>query len=517
MSLIRVSERSCRHVKFNVEALRNISSSAVGAKNCVLFESFAQGAYNKLFLLGFDNGTEAIARIPSPLVGNTHMSTASEVATMEYVREVFGEPTPRVLAWSKTPKLRAAVGSDFILMERVNGVSLEDRWLSTFDADMGTALKDLISFDVQLHGRSFSQVGSLFFKEDVSPELRDRPLYLKEEHNNEPAAEKYRIGPVVDKQYWFSEQVAGDRGPWLDMTSFLQSTCRLALRRAESQAASAASSHPRPSSLLSRSKPHDLPELRRLLQQCISLAPHLNPSEPALTAPRLTHPDLSRSNIIVAPTGAANVLSYIDWQGAMTLPYIQGAILPPAVLYEGDLIPLPDDPFSMPVMPSAMPPELQQQADLELRLAKRHQLTSSVLLRRTPLRLATACVPHAQLLASLPETALRCYADGPQNLRHLVRELCDAWPFETDESTQCPVQLTAADLIRDEDEYPAFMRYQKRRDEFRCHIQCDPDGWMPEEHVDAMRRNWVTARREWDEEETTPFPFQDGMWSFHLT
>ncbi|KAK0229857.1 hypothetical protein EDD85DRAFT_775908 [Armillaria nabsnona] len=211
--LIRVSERSCRDVKFDVDTLCNISSSAVGAQNCVRFESFAQGAYNKLFLLGSNNGTEAIARISSPLVGNMHMSTVSEVTTMEYVREVFGEPTPRVLAWRRTPKLRAAVGSDFILMERVNGVSLEDRWLSTFDADMGTALKDLISFDVHLHGRSFSQVGSLFFKEDVSPERQDRPLYLKEELNNEPAAEKYRIGPVVDKQYWFSEQVAGDRGP----------------------------------------------------------------------------------------------------------------------------------------------------------------------------------------------------------------------------------------------------------------------------------------------------------------
>ncbi len=187
----------------------------------------------------------------------------------------------------------------------------------------------------------------------------------------------------------------------------------------------------------------------------------------------------------------------------MTLPYIQGAILPPAVLYEGDLIPRPDDPFGMPVIPPDMPPALQEQAELELRLAKRHNLTSSVLLRRTPLRLAPACVPHAQLLASLPETAPHCYADGPQNLRQLVRELCDAWP-------QCPVQLTAADLTCDEDEYPAFMHYQKCRDEFRFRIRCDPDGWMPEEHVGAMRRNWVAACREWSEEEAAPFPFQDG-------
>ncbi len=59
----------------------------------------------------------------------------------------------------------------------------------------------------------------MFFKEDVSPELQSRPLYLEEKDNEEPAAEKYRIGPVVEKQYWFNEPVEGDRGPckWLGL------------------------------------------------------------------------------------------------------------------------------------------------------------------------------------------------------------------------------------------------------------------------------------------------------------
>ncbi|PBK85287.1 hypothetical protein ARMGADRAFT_1087474 [Armillaria gallica] len=140
----------------------------------------------------------------------------------------------------------------------------------------------------------------------------------------------------------------------------------------------------------------------------------------------------------------------------------------------------------MSVMLPAMPPTLQEQADLELRLAKRHQLTLSVLLRRVPLHLATACVPHAQLLASLPKLLPAVMQTVPKT---------------------CVISsLTAADLTRDEDEYPAFMHYQEHRDGFRCRIQCDPDGWMPEEHVDAMRRNWVAAGREWSEEEATPFP-----------
>ncbi len=37
------------------------------------------GSYNKVF----ENGTEAIARIPCALVGNVRKATAREVATME--------------------------------------------------------------------------------------------------------------------------------------------------------------------------------------------------------------------------------------------------------------------------------------------------------------------------------------------------------------------------------------------------------------------------------------------------
>ncbi len=129
-----LSERDKRRVRLNVDALQNIASSAVGAHRCIRIENLAQGpllsgilmfvtlirctgSYNKVFLLGFDNGAEAIARIPCALVGNVHMSTASEAAIMEYVREVFGKPTPRVLTWSSTPEARTAVGMDFILME----------------------------------------------------------------------------------------------------------------------------------------------------------------------------------------------------------------------------------------------------------------------------------------------------------------------------------------------------------------------------------------------------------------
>ncbi len=92
-----------------------------------------------------------------------------------------------------------------------------------------------------------------------------------------------------------------------------------------------------------------------------------------------------------------------------------------------------------------VPPELKEQADLEWRLAKRQRIMSRVLLQKIPLRLQAAQLPQGDLISSIPDVALRCYADGPQFLRRLVYRLCDLRPNIMDNSSspiECPVQLT---------------------------------------------------------------------------
>ncbi len=50
------------------------------------------GSYNKIFLLEFANASREIARIPSSIVGNTHLSTCSEVATTQNRELVLQSP-----------------------------------------------------------------------------------------------------------------------------------------------------------------------------------------------------------------------------------------------------------------------------------------------------------------------------------------------------------------------------------------------------------------------------------------
>ncbi|KAK0432246.1 hypothetical protein EV421DRAFT_1506101 [Armillaria borealis] len=68
---------------YTVDALQEIASKSINARPCTAVTNIAEGSYNKIFLLEFDNASCAIACIPSSIVQNTHLSTCSEVATTQ--------------------------------------------------------------------------------------------------------------------------------------------------------------------------------------------------------------------------------------------------------------------------------------------------------------------------------------------------------------------------------------------------------------------------------------------------
>lgn len=75
-----------RFSPFNVPELQRVAASSVGANKCIEITKLAEGSFNKTFKLTLDNGMNVIARIPHPIAGPRHYTTASEVATMEFVR-----------------------------------------------------------------------------------------------------------------------------------------------------------------------------------------------------------------------------------------------------------------------------------------------------------------------------------------------------------------------------------------------------------------------------------------------
>lgn len=77
---------SRRYVRFNVLELTRTAAQATGSKSCVQLQKLPEGNFNKVFLITMDDGKQVIAKLPNPNAGRAHLTTASEVATMNYVR-----------------------------------------------------------------------------------------------------------------------------------------------------------------------------------------------------------------------------------------------------------------------------------------------------------------------------------------------------------------------------------------------------------------------------------------------
>lgn len=74
-----------RYVQFNVNELVRITAASLGSSACTQIDKLPEGNFNKTFLITLENGDQAIARIPNPNAGRPQYSTASEVATMDFV------------------------------------------------------------------------------------------------------------------------------------------------------------------------------------------------------------------------------------------------------------------------------------------------------------------------------------------------------------------------------------------------------------------------------------------------
>jgi hypothetical protein len=80
------NEMAQRYVPFDLEVLAAIAAEAMASTHCVSVEKLPDGNYNKTLLSTIDDGALAVAKLLNPNVGRPHLTVASEVATMDYVR-----------------------------------------------------------------------------------------------------------------------------------------------------------------------------------------------------------------------------------------------------------------------------------------------------------------------------------------------------------------------------------------------------------------------------------------------
>ncbi|KAL3460871.1 hypothetical protein BJX64DRAFT_289811 [Aspergillus heterothallicus] len=117
-----------------------------------------------------DDGREIIAKLPNPNAGRPHFTSASEVAAMDFLRNVLNLPVPRVYAWSSRAS-ENPLGAEYILMEKQAGVVLTNVWDTIKGKQKVQVLDQVVDIERRLAAIKFSKFGSLYYKDDLPGHL----------------------------------------------------------------------------------------------------------------------------------------------------------------------------------------------------------------------------------------------------------------------------------------------------------------------------------------------------------
>ncbi|KAL4244381.1 Mitochondrial inheritance protein 9 [Abortiporus biennis] len=479
-----IEQYNARQISFDPDAVQRIAGSIVGG-DCTQFERFTDGAYNRIYILGFDNRKELILRIPwSPVAGPSYFMTASEVATMEFMREVLDAPVPRVLAWSANAQT-SPIGSEFILMEGVLGRCSE---------------------------LAFSQIGSLYFKEDVSEELQGRPLFSKSvnlDENLRKASEKYRVGPIADRHWWRCGRANMDldRGPWPDVASYFRAAVHSEIAFIKSPYAL--------SSPFRRAPLETREEHLKLLNDYLTLIPYILPPDEFCT-PTIWHPDPNGGNIMNGSN--FEITGLIDWQHTVIAPYFtQHLAIPTAFKYTEMFLPIPEIGYpSLPDDFEEYDPEFQKFYRSQMQKVTRHRLFEISINKVDPRRAKFYALSHAiTSWMFFPLPVLRIWSDGAREIKCDLALTRRYWSEISEEPF--PIQMSADDEERWLKEFIQGEVYLENCEQLRRKLEIEGDGLVTVESYENIKKLLADEENTWvDEEKGGPFPFKDGMWSSYL-
>ncbi|KAF8063573.1 kinase-like domain-containing protein [Lyophyllum atratum] len=278
----------------------------------------AQGAFNKLYTITVDYGSsnnkkDYVFRVTLPV--EPFYKTASEVATLSYIKNHTSIPVPSVIAHSTTADNE--LGFEWILLEKVTGVDLRDVWPALPLPAKETMTKVVAGFVRQMWDLGgFDAVGNIYSRGALG--------------EAEPAAkldEEFVIGPVVNPFCFKGARrlkVERNRGPYRTDQEYLLALINMEL--ADMRALQALDPG-EDSAEYDEDLAEDAPEIERIMQELQSLLPSLFPpshrssSGPAKEAPGfvLCHHDLSLSNIMMDPD-TQTITGIVDWECVGIMP-----------------------------------------------------------------------------------------------------------------------------------------------------------------------------------------------------
>ncbi|KAI1970132.1 hypothetical protein LOZ55_006628 [Ophidiomyces ophidiicola] len=207
-------------VRVNMQELLRTAAKSVGAMRCIDVEECPDGLYSKALILTMDNETQVVAKIPYPNVGVPYYTTASEVATMDFARNVLQTPAPQIHAWNASidPK-KNPVGAEFIVMEKMAGVPLSDVWCDLKPDQKVKVCVQIIGFMKRWTNVHFPAIGSLYYAETISKSSKNS-LYF--DGNDSVRNSRFAVGPSSNRD-WSDEgrrDIQCDKGPWMSVLDY---------------------------------------------------------------------------------------------------------------------------------------------------------------------------------------------------------------------------------------------------------------------------------------------------------
>ena len=304
------------------QQLRASSGNLTHAEEIDL-EFLAEGCFNKTYTatLPTSGGCQSyIVRVSLPV--DSHYKTASEVATIKYLRARTSIPIPDVFAWDADEG--NPMGFEWILMEKVAGLPLQDVWYpadgsGSVDWQVKQRVVEVIAESVaQMWRLRFTVGGSLYLPDGI-----DLPGLVENDDLTSSGGTSVTVGRIVSMEFfWENHHQLTDieRGPFHSSGPWLQSRLRFVIADADrilqhtNQTQGIQDAAPDTDEVEQATFMKETAE--RLLRQLPNFIPKFDNTRPELFT--LSHSDFSANNILVDSSGF--LVGAIDWECTNALP-----------------------------------------------------------------------------------------------------------------------------------------------------------------------------------------------------
>ncbi|OAL62336.1 hypothetical protein A7C99_6917 [Trichophyton rubrum] len=328
-------ELAQRYVKFDVNELAETAAriSGPGTRKCIKIEKMADGLYSKALLLTMDDGVQVIGKVPNPNAGIPHFTTASEVATMDFVSdinriyEVILTARDRQPGWGRIYHY----GKD----------TLETLW-NKLDIEMKVNIvKEIAGYQRDWTLTSFSEYGSIYYKEDIP---NATCLTYTNKNGKQVTDDRFTIGPSTSRQNFDDGRasVKFDKAfsplDYVKAAGYREMECITQMPKLPKS----------PIGLYGPQTYRPSKEKKiRALQAYMEVVDRLLPDDKSIKGSHLWHNDLHAENIFVNPDNPSEICGIIDWQTTELAPLYDHTIEPYFLEYQGprmtgDLLQQPD-------------------------------------------------------------------------------------------------------------------------------------------------------------------------------